>query len=175
MLAVIIFVAFWVVVALALFFAAARGGVGGARGAFQSRSRTGQRALTLSFIVAYVGFGIALPIVLELGNRTHSNRQVGGLKLAAAEKSGRELFGVHCAVCHTLSAASAFGQVGPNLDTLMPNRALVLHTIRNGCLPNVSSSDPQYCLGYGVMPANVVQGRDADQIASFVARVAGRE
>ena len=123
-----------------------------------------------------LGFGIALPVALLVGNHDKANGQVGGLKLTAAEKSGRELFGDHCAVCHTLSGANAVGKVGPNLDMLKPPASLVLHTINNGCLPNANSSDAaEQCLGQGVMPADIVQGRDAQNVAAFVARVAGKE
>ena len=57
---------------------------------------------------------------------------------------------------------------------LKPPASLVLHTIENGCLPNASSGSAEQCLGQGVMPANVVQGRDAQNVADFVARVAGK-
>ena len=56
-----------------------------------------------------------------------------------------------------------------------PPASLVLHTINNGCLPNAPSGSAQQCLGYGVMPAGVVQGRQAQHVAEFVARVAGQE
>jgi mono/diheme cytochrome c family protein len=120
-------------------------------------------------------FGIALPLVLLVGNHSNANAQVGGLKLNAAQRSGRQLFGTHCAVCHTLAAANAIGKVGPNLDTLKPQASLVLHTINNGCLPNAPSGSAMQCLGQGVMPAEVVEGVDAQDVASFVAKVAGQE
>lgn len=175
MLAVAIFVAFWVVLAFGLFFVAARGGLGGARAAVHKQTRSASRLVGVMFTFVLLGFGIALPAALLIGNHDKANGQVGGLKLTAGEKSGRELFGVHCAVCHTLSAANAIGKVGPNLDTLKPPASLVLHTINNGCLPNAPSTSQLQCLGQGVMPAGVVQGRDAQNVANFVARVAGQE
>jgi mono/diheme cytochrome c family protein len=174
-LAVAIFVAFWVVLAFGLFFVAARGGLGGARATIQKQSRSANRLVGVMFTFVLLGFGIALPAALLIGNHDKANGQVGGLKLTAGEKSGRELFGVHCAVCHTLSAANAVGKVGPNLDTLKPPSSLVLHTINNGCLPNAPSNSQEQCLGQGVMPAGVVQGRDAQNVANFVSRVAGQE
>ena len=127
------------------------------------------------FTFILLGFGIALPTALLIGNHDKANGQVGGLKLTAGEKSGRELFGVHCGVCHTLSAANAVGKVGPNLDTLKPPSSLVLNTINNGCLPNAPTTSAQQCLGQGVMPSGVVAGRDAQNVANFVSRVAGQE
>jgi mono/diheme cytochrome c family protein len=174
-LAVLLFVAFWVLLALGLFFVAVRGGLGGARATLQTQSRGGRKAAGTIFVVAFVGFGIALPVTLLLGNHAKASGQVGGLKLNAAEKRGRELFGDHCAVCHTLAAANAIGKVGPNLDTLKPPESLVLHTIANGCLPNAPSSSQATCLGQGVMPADLIAGRDAEDVAKFVDRVAGKE
>ena len=175
MLGVAIFVAFWVVLAFGLFFVAARGGLGGARATLQKQSRGANRAAGTVFLVVLVGFGVALPVALLVGNHAKANAQASGVKLTAGEKAGRELFGSHCGVCHTLAAANAVGKVGPNLDMLKPPASLVLHTIENGCLPNAPSGSAQQCLGQGVMPSNIVQGRDAQNVSDFVARVAGKE
>ena len=126
-------------------------------------------------MLVYVGFGIVLPIVFLLGNRNNASAQVGGIKLTAAEKRGRELFGQHCGLCHTLAAANAVGKVGPNLDVIQPTAQLVLHTIMNGCLQNPPSGSQEACLGEGTMPADIVQGVDATDVAQFVAKVAGNE
>ncbi len=175
MLAVVIFVAFWVVLALALFLLAARGGVGGTAARLRGQARGANRLVGVVFGFMVLAFGIAIPAAILIGNRTNANAQVGGYRLTAAEKSGRELFGSHCAVCHTLAAANAVGKVGPNLDTIKPAASLVLHTVNNGCLPNAPNGSAQQCLGQGVMPANVVTGKDARDVAQFVAQVAGRE
>jgi len=115
-----------------------------------------------------------LALVILYGNHDNASSQVGGVKLTAEAKSGRILFGEHCAVCHTLSAANAIGKVGPDLDILKPPESLVLHTIANGCLPNASGSNQnETCLGEGVMPSEVVTGTDAQDVASFVAEAAG--
>jgi mono/diheme cytochrome c family protein len=174
-LAVAAFIAFWVVLAFGLFFTAARGGPGGARAALQRQTRAANRFVLATFAFTAIGFGIIMPLAFLIGNHSNASAQVGGIRLTAAEKSGRQLFGDHCAVCHTLAAANAVGKVGPNLDQLKPPASLVLHTINNGCLPNAPSGSSQTCLGYGVMPAAVVAGEDAQDVANFVARVAGRE
>jgi cytochrome c6 len=171
-LAVGLFVAFWVIVAIGLVLIAGRGGrVRASRGVTRSGSRT---AITM-FAVTAVVFGIALPVLLLGGNRDNASAQVGGIKLTSGEKAGRELFGEHCGVCHTLAAANAVGKVGPNLDMLRPSASIILHTIENGCLPNAPASSNEACLGQGVMPSNVVEGRQAQQVAAFVAKVAGNE
>jgi mono/diheme cytochrome c family protein len=126
--------------------------------------------------IIYVGFGVAIPIGFLVGNHANANSRVGQVTLNASEKSGRELFGMSCAVCHTLAAANAIGKVGPNLDTLKPPTELVLHTIEYGCLQSPpSASSPETCLGQGNMPANVVEGKDAQDVAAFVNAVAGKE
>jgi mono/diheme cytochrome c family protein len=127
------------------------------------------------FTFVAIGFGIALPLALLTGNHSHANAQIGGMKLNAAQRDGRTLFGEHCGVCHTLAAANAIGKVGPNLDTLKPSESVVLHTLQYGCLPNASTKSDEACLGSGVMPANVVTGVDARDVAAFVAKVAGNE
>jgi hypothetical protein len=171
-----LFVAFWVVLALGVFFIAVRGGLGGARATLQSQKRGARRFSVVVFLVIYVGFGVALPLLFLTGNHANANAQIGGIKLNRAEKTGREVFGEHCGVCHTLAAANAIGKVGPNLDTIKPSESLVLHTIENGCLQNPpSTSAPTNCLGQGTMPSNIVQGTQAQQVAAFVAKVAGRE
>jgi mono/diheme cytochrome c family protein len=175
MLAVWLFVAFWVVLGIALFLVAIRGGIGGVREAFQTQTRGARRFFNVSFVVLFVGFGLVLPAVFLTGNHANANAQVGGMKLTSAEKTGRELFGQHCAFCHTLAAANAIGKIGPNLDTLQPAESLILHTIQNGCLQSPPSGSPETCLGNGTMPANVLQGQQADQVAKFVAKVAGKE
>jgi cytochrome c551 len=175
MLAIALFIAFWVVLALGLFFIANRGGLGSAR---QRRPRPGRARHPIAntvLVLVYVGFGLVLPAVLIIGNRNHSSANAAGLQLTANEKQGRELFGEHCAVCHTLAAANAVGKVGPNLDTLHPSETLILHTIVHGCVQKpVLSGSPQTCLGYGTMPAGIVEGMQAAQVAAFVSRVAGQ-
>ena len=175
MLATILFLAFWVVLGVVLFFIAIRGGVGGARATFQSQTRRGRRVAWLVFAVVYVGFGVAIPLAFLTGNHANASSQVGGIRLDAAQKNGRQLFGQNCGVCHTLAASNSVGKVGPNLDTLKPPYGLVLNTINYGCLQSPPPNSPQACLGQGTMPAQLLEGQDARDVASFVARVAGKE
>ena len=174
MLAVAAFVALWVIVALCLFVLATRG-----TGTVSPMRRDpGRRASTITismFVVTAVVFGIGLPLLMLTGNHHNASAKVGGITLTAGEKNGRELFGEHCGVCHTLAGANAVGKVGPNLDTLKPAQSTVLNTINNGCLPNPPKGSNAGCLGQGVMPAAVVEGQDAQNVAAFVAKVAGNE
>ena len=84
------------------------------------------------------------------------------MDLNAAQANGREVFGTYCATCHTLKASNAVGKVGPNLDVLHPPKGLILDAIANG-----------RARGQGQMPAGLVDGQDAQDVAAYVAAVAG--
>jgi mono/diheme cytochrome c family protein len=114
--------------------------------------------------VVYVGLGIAIPAVVIAGNKDENEAGNARVKLNSNQEHGRELFGRVCQQCHTLAEANAVGKVGPNLDKLKPNRALVLDAVLKG-----------RARGAGRMPASLYQGKDAKDVASFVAAVAGRQ
>lgn len=176
MLAVGLFIALWVVLGVGVFAVAHRARSGERPPPSPAERR--RRGIATGWLVAviYIGFGVVIPGAFLIGNHANASGQVGGIKLTSAEKQGRELFGHNCAFCHTLAAANAVGQVGPNLDSIRPSEQLVLHTIENGCLQSPPSNDSaQTCLGFGTMPAGVLQGQQARDVAQFVATVAGRE
>jgi len=174
MLGVVIIAVVFTGLAILLAWGAARGKLKGFSRVVETESRGGKSALRLSLIFTYLAFGLAVPIIFIVGNRSNSNAQVGGIKMTAAQQSGRELFGEHCAVCHTLDADNAVGKTGPDLDQIKPSKSVVLYAIQNGCLQQAAPGGPSdACLGYGTMPADIVQGQQADDIASFVAKVAG--
>ena len=172
-LGVAAFVAFWAIVAVALFLLASRGG--GSEAAKPKLGRGSNRGVAIVFVVTAAVFGVALPVLMLTGNHANASSKYAGVGLDTAQRTGRELFGQHCGVCHTLAAANAVGKVGPNLDILMPSYSILVHTLANGCLPNASPASGEACLGQGVMPADVVTGRDAKDVAAFVAAVAGKE
>ncbi len=55
-----------------------------------------------------------------------------GVTPASLGTNGAAIFKSECAGCHTLAAAGATGTVGPNLDQLKPNMAIVVHQVTNG-------------------------------------------
>jgi cbb3-type cytochrome c oxidase subunit III len=84
-------------------------------------------------------------------------------------QNGQKLFTAKCGGCHTLAAAGTSGTVGPNLDDAFSGpkaqhfkestlENVVLDQIRQASLP---------------MPANLVKGQDAIDVAGYVASVAG--
>jgi mono/diheme cytochrome c family protein len=166
----IAFVILWVLLGLGVFFVAMRGGARGARESLHTESRVGQRLVTVGVIVLFA-FGLAVPAIVLAFNGAHkASVAVGGVKLNADQQKGRDLFAKSCAVCHTLAATKSVGRVGPNLDvrvgvdiaTPAGRRALVLGAITEG-----------RARGLGQMPAMLYQGREAEDVASFVAAVAG--
>jgi cytochrome c551 len=84
---------------------------------------------------------------------------------------GAQLFSERCSGCHTLSAVGAQGTTdnvrerervdGPNFNTRNERPDNVLYAIRNG--------------GYSgaIMPENIVVGKDAADVAAFLAKYAG--
>lgn len=174
MVGVIIIAVVFTAISIAVAYGATKGSFKSVGDALQTTSRAGSRVLNTTLVVVYLGAGICVPLLFIIGNHDKSDAQVGGVKLTAAAQAGRELFGEHCAVCHTLAADNAVGKIGPNLDSLKPPKSLILHTIANGCLQNVVGKNyNQICLGYGTMPADIVEGRQAQDIADFVSKVAG--
>jgi mono/diheme cytochrome c family protein len=165
MLAAIAFLAFWVVVGLVLFFVALRGGPRGARATLQSQSRGGRRTAAIVFALFYLAVGVAVPVLILVGNGDSADARVGGttIELTAQEQDGRAIFGERCASCHTLAAARANGKVGPNLDQLMRPQATIEDAVMRGRQQ-----------GNGTMPAGIVQGEDVAAVAAFVAAVAGK-
>jgi mono/diheme cytochrome c family protein len=174
MLGVVIIAVLFTALAALIGWGAMRGKLKGLNRVVEPGSTAGKRTLNLSLIFTFIAFGLAVPIIFVVGNRSNSNAQVGGIKLTSSMQSGRELFGEHCAVCHTLDADNAVGHIGPDLDMLKPTKSVVLYAIHNGCLQQPAPGQTNgVCLGYGSMPADIVQGQEAQDIASFVSKVAG--
>jgi mono/diheme cytochrome c family protein len=86
---------------------------------------------------------------------------------------GALLFRDRCAGCHSLEAADAYGSKpegkvqggertdGPNFNVRKETRQDVLYAIRNGGFSGA------------IMPANIVLGQDARDVALFLERYAG--
>ncbi len=161
----LIFVLIWVALGLGLLLVALSGGPGGALQRMMSQSRTGRRIAIVLFACAVLVLGIAVPAAVVsavAGNADIPEADVTGL--TASEENGRELFAARCANCHTLEASNAVAQVGPNLDQLQPNKALVLDAIDNG-----------RARGNGQMAADLYVGEDAEDVANYVAKAVGQD
>lgn len=162
----LIFVLVWVVLGLGLLLMALSGGPGGAVQRLMSTTRRGRRAAVVLFALAVLVLGVAVPVGVVTAVKANEGDipEADVADLTENEKRGRELFGDQCANCHTLRAAAAVAQVGPNLDELRPPKALVLDAIENG-----------RARGNGQMAADLYTGQDADDVASFVAKAVGQD
>jgi mono/diheme cytochrome c family protein len=87
--------------------------------------------------------------------------------------AGAKLFATRCAGCHTLDYAGTQGSAtkvrdrertdGPNLNVRKEDVQSVLYAIRNGGFSGA------------IMPENIVVGRDAQDVAAFISKYAGRQ
>jgi mono/diheme cytochrome c family protein len=134
-----------------------------------SASKLTKHAITIGVALAFV-FGLVVPALVLTSNGDSKASTADGVHLTSQETKGRELFAHTCAVCHSLAAVNAIERTGPNLDVRVGDdlttptlrRELVLSAIKEG-----------RALGRGNMPALLYQGKEAEDVADFVAAVAG--
>lgn len=90
--------------------------------------------------------------------------------------NGRDLFVQQCGICHYLKEAGTTGQLGPDLDSAFAAARAsgqdqdTFEGVTEAQISNprqVDESDPSY------MPPNLVEGDDLDDVAAYVASVAG--
>jgi mono/diheme cytochrome c family protein len=152
----------FVVVGLVVIFIAFSGGAGAAREAYLTR---GGRFFRFSMVLLYLGAGIAVPAAV-IASRGEAEGATGSLRtkeISGKMEDGKQLFIQTCKSCHTLEAVNAHGVTGPNLDELAPlDKQRVLNAIKRGGT------------GTGRMPPTLLEGEDADAVASYVSAVAGR-
>jgi cytochrome c551 len=152
----------FVVLGIMVIFVAFSGGPGAAREAYLTR---GGRGFAIGMVLLYLGLGVAVPAVVIAG-RGESEGGVGPLRTeeaTASDEEGKELFVATCKSCHNLDAVQAQGVTGPDLDELGGlDEKRVMNAIENGGT------------GQGRMPAGLLEGEDAENVARYVARVAGQ-
>jgi mono/diheme cytochrome c family protein len=160
----LLFIGAWVALGLVVFFIAISGGPRGARERLYGQSRGARRTAALLIAATFLVMGVVIPALVIASNERDDEAGAARVSLTPAQERGRELFGEICQQCHRLAAANAVGQAGTDLDKLRPPKSLVLSAILEGRMR-----------GQGTMPAGLYQGRDAEDVASFVAAVAGRQ
>jgi mono/diheme cytochrome c family protein len=133
-----------------------------------------KRTFVISGILA-VCLAVLIPLWAYLSD---ADEDTGTHKVPANLKVGRHLFETNCGTCHTLYAAGTDGNFGPNLDSLLSptgpatdpstikaTRTRVLNAINEGV---DNSTTP------GRMPAGILSGEQAQQVAEFVSQEAGK-
>jgi len=88
-------------------------------------------------------------------------------------RQGAEIFADKCSGCHTIDVAGTQGSAvdvrnrertdGPNFNTRKEDMNSVLYAIRNGGFSGA------------IMPENIVVGEDAEKVAEFLSKYAGRD
>ena len=89
---------------------------------------------------------------------------------------GKELFKQGCGSCHTLADAGTTGTIGPNLDyAFLQSRKdglgedTILQVVRDQMAYAITTPST----GVPGMPRDIFTGQDADDVATYVASVAG--
>jgi mono/diheme cytochrome c family protein len=112
----------------------------------------------------------------------------GGVSKGGDVARGKRLFvSAGCSGCHTLADANARGTIGPNLDDAFASARD--QGFDDSAIEQVVAGQIKYPLegikrkgqpgevtptGTPVMPANLVRGHDVDDVAAYVASVAGK-
>jgi len=143
--------------------------------------------LKRKYRVGALGAGLAAAALLAAGCGYGGAANAGGQR--PDTQSGQQLFTQSCGSCHTLSAAGTSGTIGPDLDNAFaadvqegyPQSVIenvVLDQIRLGSGPGPIATYSNGKLGnfkvQTQMPANIVKGQDALDVAAYVASVAGQ-
>jgi mono/diheme cytochrome c family protein len=93
---------------------------------------------------------------------------------------GRQLFIQNCGTCHKLAEAGTSAQVGPDLDAAFAQAradgetSSTIEGVVKGQIANpriIEEGTPDY--GRVYMPADLVTGQDAEDVAAYVGDVAG--
>jgi plastocyanin len=86
--------------------------------------------------------------------------------------NGKTLFASRCGSCHTMARAGSQGTQGPNLDHAFAVARL------DGMNSKTVRGIVQHQIGYprrsSVMPAKLVKGKDAEDVAAYVGYAAGQ-
>jgi mono/diheme cytochrome c family protein len=129
---------------------------------------------------------VARPILISRGGALRLPLSLAAIALLAlsgcgvAETGdtarGRQLFVAKCASCHTLKEAATTGVQGPDLDAAFAQAradGMDPDTIAGVVKAQVENPRPTTSNPSVSMPADLVSGDDLDDVASYVASVAG--
>ncbi|HEX5174658.1 MAG TPA: c-type cytochrome [Gaiellaceae bacterium] len=128
------------------------------------------------------GAGLVAAALLASGCGTGGVASASGK--APDTANGQTLFTTDCGTCHTLAAAGTSGTIGPDLDNAFAGDVaqgykqssienLVLDQIRYGSGEIATYTTNKKFTVQTPMPANIVTGQDAVDVAAYVASVAG--
>jgi len=96
---------------------------------------------------------------------------------SADKQNGKKLFQEKCGSCHTLADAGTTGTVGPNLDAAFEQAlaaGMTEDTVRQVVRGQIAFPVTTPSTGAPGMPKDLVKGSDAEDVAAYVASVAGK-
>jgi mono/diheme cytochrome c family protein len=152
----------FVLLGIAVAFIASSGGPGAAREAYLTR---GGGLFRIVIPLLYLGLGVGVPaaVIASRGEAEGAKGRERDTSLTSSQERGKKLFRQTCASCHNLDAVNARGLTGPDLDEIgQVTKSRVLNAIRIGGT------------GQKRMPSGLLQGQDAQDVAGYVSKVAGR-
>jgi mono/diheme cytochrome c family protein len=131
-------------------------------------------------------FGAFVALVAVIGYMAFSKEgsdEAVAVPVDNADLEVQEIFAVNCGTCHTLAAGGTDGVVGPNLDQILPTQVAPpsgspeeIADANQGAYEGVYGRvlTAVTCGLGGRMPAGILQGEDAQEVAAFVAAYAGQ-
>jgi mono/diheme cytochrome c family protein len=121
------------------------------------------------FIISILA-AIAVPALVVTENKSDAaTAGLGKATISPEAAKGRQLFAERCAVCHALAAAGSVGAIGPNLDVHVGQQATSYGEKRELVLSAILEGRDEE---EGEMPAGLYVGKEAEEVAAFVAEVA---
>jgi mono/diheme cytochrome c family protein len=124
-------------------------------------------------LIALAALSIAAAGVIGCGQEKGDVKQPNA-KISTVEpqyEAGAKLFVERCSGCHSLGVVGAEGGAlkvkdrervdGPNFNVRKEDKNSILYAIRNGGFSGA------------IMPQDIVVGKEADQVADFLAKYAG--
>jgi mono/diheme cytochrome c family protein len=115
----------------------------------------------------FAAFAVLMVVAVPLwAFETEGSQSSSPNRVADEDQHAKELFALNCGLCHTMERAGTHGVIAPDLDELLgtgtpeANEPRVLNAIENGIA--------------GRMPAGILEDVQAEEVADFVARVAGQ-
>ena len=123
----------------------------------------------LALAALTIAAGAAIGCGQEKNDVKQPNAKIPGI--SAENQVGAKLFVERCSGCHNLGVVGAEGGSlkvkdrervdGPNFNVRKEDRESVLYAIRNGGFSGA------------IMPQDIVVGKEAEQVADFLAKYAG--
>lgn len=102
---------------------------------------------------------------------------VAATQQAGSASNGKQLFVAKCGQCHVLADAGTQGAIGPDLDQAFETpreQGFDETTIRDIVRGQIAYPTAEPVTGEPGMPANLVTGQDAADVAAYVASVAAK-